>query len=44
MKQIDFIEEMNAVMYQIEIMILDNDPSYLTWLESQYDTECEFDR
>jgi hypothetical protein len=44
MKQIDFIEEMNAVMDQIEIMILDNDPQYLNWLESQYETECEFDR
>lgn len=44
MKQIDFIEEMNAVMDQIEIMILDNDPAYLNWLESQYEAECEFDR
>lgn len=44
MKQIDFVEEMNAVMDQIEIMILDNDPAYLNWLESQYEIECEFDR
>ena len=44
MKQIDFIEEMNAMIDQIDIMILDNDPAYLNWLESQYETVSEFDR
>jgi hypothetical protein len=44
MKQIDFIEEMNAMIDQIDIMILDNDPAYLNWLESQYETGSEFDR
>jgi len=44
MEKMEFVEEMNALIDQIEIMILDNDPVYLNWLESQYDTECEFDR
>lgn len=43
--ELEFVEEMNAVIDQIEIMILDNDPAYLNWLESQYETcnFCEFD-
>lgn len=43
MKKMEFVEEMNALIDQIEIMILDNNPAYLNWLESQYETECEFD-
>ena len=43
MKKMEFVEEMNALIDQIEIMILDNDLAYLNWLESQYETECEFD-
>jgi hypothetical protein len=35
---------MNAMIDQIDIMILDNDPAYLNWLESQYETGSEFDR
>jgi len=42
--ELEFVEEMNAMIDQIEILILDNDPQYLNWLESQYETECEFDR
>lgn len=42
--ELGFVEEMNAMIDQIEIMILDNDPQYLNWLESQYDSGCEFDR
>lgn len=42
--ELGFVEEMNALIDQIEIMILDNDPQYLNWLESQYDSGCEFDR
>ncbi len=44
MEKMEFIEELNALIDQIDIMILDNDPAYLNWLESQYETECEFDR
>lgn len=50
MEPMDFVSEMNALIDQIEIMILDNDPAYLNWLESQYETcnyvdvGCEFDR
>ena len=50
MEPSDFVEEMNALIDQIEIMILDNDPAYLNWLESQYETcnyvdvGCEFDQ
>ena len=46
MEPMDFVEEMNAMIDQIEILILDNDPQYLKWLESQYETcnFCEFDR
>lgn len=44
MESKQFVEEMNALIDQIEIMILENDPAYLNWLESQYDSECEFDR
>ena len=44
MEKMEFVEELNALIDQIEIMILDNDPAYLNWLESQYETECEFDR
>ena len=43
MESKEFVEEINALIDQIDIMILDNDPAYLKWLESQYDTECEFD-
>ncbi len=43
MEKMEFIEELNALIDQIDIMILDNDPAYLNWLESQYETECEFD-
>lgn len=45
MEPMDFVEEMNAMIDQIEILILDNDPEYLNWLESQYETcnFCEFD-
>ena len=49
MEPMDFVREMNALIDQIEIMILDNDPAYLNWLESQYETcnyvdvGCEFD-
>ena len=43
MKKMEFVEEMNALIDQIEIMILDNDSVYLNWLESQYEIECEFD-
>jgi hypothetical protein len=44
--ELEFVEEMNAMIDQIEILILDNDPQYLVWLESQYETcnFCEFDR
>ncbi len=44
MEKMEFVEELNALIDQIDIMILDNDPAYLNWLESQYETECEFDR
>jgi hypothetical protein len=50
MESKQFVEEMNALVDQIEIMILDNDPAYLAWLESQFETcnyvdvGCEFDR
>ena len=44
MESIDFVEEINTLIDQIEIMILDNDPAYLKWLESQYETGSEFDR
>jgi len=43
MEKMEFVEELNALIDQIDIMILDNDPAYLNWLESQYETECEFD-
>lgn len=42
--ELDFVEELNAMIDQIDIMILDNDPQYLNWLESQYETGSEFDR
>lgn len=43
MEKMEFVEEMDALIEQIKIMILDNDSAYLNWLESQYETECEFD-